>query len=120
MTSRGRISLSANSAIEMVAGAALMLLALPLSLTPTGVVVAVAIGATLVGLGLSSAGTGEGRPPVPVLALAAYHHWAGIAMLVSGSLLGLAGDVAALTILVPLGLLQLALVQATRYVPTPA
>lgn len=120
MSSNRRISLSAHSAIAVLAGAALMFAALPLGLSSAGILATVAIGATLVGVGLAPTGMAEARPAVPVSVLAAYHHWLGVAMLVAGSALGIAGDVTALALLVPLGLVQLVLVQATRYAPVTA
>jgi hypothetical protein len=120
MTHIRRISLSVHSAIEILAGAALAAAAVPLGFSPTGIVVAVAIGATLVGVGLASSGAAEGRQPVSVSVIALYDQWLGIAMLVAGSALGLSGDIAALALLLPLGLTQLALVQTTRYAPVTA
>lgn len=115
-----RISLSVHSAIEVLAGSALAAAAVPLGFSPAGIVVAVGLGATLVGVGLASSGAGEGRQPVSVGLLAVYDHWLGIAMLVGGSLLGLSWDIAAMALLMPLGLAQLALVQTTRYTPVTA
>ena len=103
-----------------MSGAAMLIVPFALGFGVAGILASVALGATLMGLGLASAGSAEGRPPLAVDAHAAYDHLLAIVLLLTGAVLGLMGDVAALAVLVPLGLAELLLKETTRYAPIAA
>ncbi|MDX6633169.1 MAG: hypothetical protein QOG09_1104 [Solirubrobacterales bacterium] len=116
MRSQGQISLSLHSAVEILAGPALMAAPLLIDFPVFAGLVSFALGALLIGLALAGhAGQGE-RGTIPLSAHAAFDRIIGVVAIVIGVALGLAGGFAAAAVFMAgFGIAHLALTAATRF-----
>lgn len=107
------ISLNVHSALEIALGTAIMAAPFVFGLGTAALVTGFVVGVAIMGLGIAS--TGGGRGSIPVSAHAAYDGGIALGLIGAGLVLGIAGDLGALALLVGAGLVQTLLTASTRY-----
>ena len=112
------ISFQTHSAIEILAGFALMVLPAVLGLGTAAAVTGVLVGAILMGLAVAGAGqdhSAGSRGTIPIGAHALYDRGIALGLILAALVLGIAGDRGAVLFFVGAGISLLALATSTRY-----
>jgi hypothetical protein len=116
MFSRGQISFALHSALDVLAGPALMAAPFFINFPVAGGVASFVLGVLLVGLALSSVGVHDQRGSIPLSAHAAFDRVIAVAALTVGVGIAIVGGfVAATVFMAGFGIAHLALTAATRF-----
>ena len=116
---RGRVTYPLHAALELVTAVALMAVPFAIGLSLDATIAAGVIGVALFGLAVSATDS-EGRGTLPISAHAAYDSAIALVLVGAAIAFGLAGEGAALALLLAAGMAQLVLNALTRYSPTSA
>ena len=114
---RGRVSYPLHAALELITATALIGMPFALGLSADATITAVMLGTVLFGLAVSATAS-EGRGTLPISAHATYDAALALVLVGAAVVFGLAGEPAALVVLLVAGVAQLTLNGFTRYSPS--